>query len=158
MPDNKFIIKEFFEREKDEIILLQEKKGLKASGKSAEGLVVEQHGDVTQLIDTVGTFEGQEFGVSPDEEQVDNLKLHEIYVWLQYKKYGFDWRNDTERWDMAENIFRKIKKRGTYTFINKKSTGVLTEALNAPSIDELVDELSDANSIEILTDITRILS
>jgi hypothetical protein len=143
----------FMERRRALIMRLQEAKGLKASGLSAKLLYVKSNKNVFDLVDSAGYFEFQEFGRADGGQP----PFKKIYEWLEYKKYGLKYDNDEERVSLAWAIAKKIKKKGTHTYMKGRDTGVISEAINKEATAELIKEIAKNRKTEILTDIKRIL-
>lgn len=146
------LVEDFVNKRKELILQLYESKGLKASGLSGRLLHVNQNNNVSQLVDKAGYFEFEEFGRSPGNAP----PFKKIYDWLAFQKYGLTWKDEAQRRSLAWAILMKIKKQGTYTYRTKKPTGVLSEAINRQSLEELVKNLIAKKSSEIKTDITRL--
>ena len=168
MIDNDHILKLvelFLEQERLDIIASQTTKNLKASGDSAASLRTVQTANGGQLVDESGSFEYQEFGRGPGKAPSFDV----IYEWLKYKKYGLNYEHlttgeglrgittDTKRRQLAWAIVQKIKKKGTYTHIRNKPTGVLTDSINDQNLLQLQDNIADKYSTEILSDIQGII-
>ena len=144
----------FMERRRALIMRLQEAKGLKASGLSARLLHIRSSGNVYDLVDSAGYFEFQEFGRGPGKAP----SFKKIYDWLQFKKYGLNYENEKERVSLAWAIVKKIKKLGTRTHTTRRPTGVLEEAISREATQGLIREIAKNRTLEILTDIKRILT
>lgn len=144
------IITDFFEARRQKILQLQESKGLKASGLSARLLAVESTENRFQLIDRAGYFEEQETGKPPGA-----TGFQQIYDWLQYKKYGLNWKNDLHRRQMAHRIVINHARFGSFLYRSKKISGVLSESLNDGDIDQLLQKLTDSKVVEVKTDIIQ---
>jgi len=129
-------------------------KGLYASGDSANSLTVEVFegvGGVSgKLIDNSGAFEYEERGRGPGA-----LPWGKIYTWLRYKKYGFDWADIGERKKMAFAIWNKIKKFGTKTHIDKKPTGVVSDAVNSGLLDSFMNFIGERIAASVSSDIIK---
>ncbi len=150
---NQDIVSDFMEQRRLKILQLQESKGLKASGLSARLLTTNEQGDVFQLVDQAGYFDTQEFGKAPGSFP----SFQKIYEWLALKKYGLNWTTELQRRRIANAIIIKIKRQGTFTYRRKKPTGVLSEAINKESLNDLIESLLDKNSTDVITDVTKIL-
>jgi len=137
----------------DNIIALQISKGLKASGESADKLRREVKESIAQIIDATGSFEFQEFGRAEGKPP----PFKRIFDWLAFQKYGIKYESEKQRTGIAWAITKKIAKKGTFTHITGKNTGVLVEALNRQRINEFMEQLSIHKKTEISTDISRIL-
>jgi len=148
------LIENFLEQERLAIIASQQTKGLKAHGSSAAALRTEQTSEGGQLIDGTGTFEFQEFGRNPGRMPPWNA----IYQWLELKKYGLVWDNDTQRRALAWRIAMKIKRKGSYTHIRKKPTGVLTDTLSQENLDPLLEALAEKYQTQVLSDVQRAIT
>lgn len=145
------IINDFFEKRRQNIIALQESKGLKASGLSARLLRTNEDGNRFQLIDAAGYFQQQEFGKRPG-----NTPFQAIYDWLQYKKYGFQWKDERQRRSMAWAILITHRRHGTFTYRKKTQTGVLSESINDALLSELLTKLAERKVVEVKSDVSGI--
>lgn len=132
----------------NEIVAIQQAKGLKASGRSAEELNVNMNEGVGQIVDPTGSFEYQERGRGPG-----GINVKAIYDWLQWKKYGINWDSEKERKQIAFAIANKIRKLGTKTHIDKVVTGVISQPINDNTIQAFISTLAERKSIEIKSDI-----
>jgi len=146
------LIETFLESERLSIIASQQTKGLKAHGSSAAALRTEMFTTGGALVDGTGTFEVQEFGRSPGRMP----PFAASYQWLELKKYGLTFKNETERRALAWRIMIKIKRKGSYTFIRKKPTGVLSENITQERLDPLIEALADKYMLQIVTDIENL--
>jgi hypothetical protein len=158
------LIREFVEKQMEGIIHMQESKGLKASGESAQMLRVNLENNIAQLIDGAGYFEFEEFGRGAGKAP----PVQKIYEWLAFKKYGLDYEQvstgealrgvtaDKKRHSLAWAIMKKIQKKGTHTHINGHPTGVLSEVINQSALQELMSKIALKKSSEIRTDISRL--
>ena len=137
------IIQGFLETLRLKIIESQARKGIKASGKSADALRVEvdKTGTNGKIIDGSGTFYYQEYGRGPYKGGERGGLWQKIYDWLEYKKYGFNWANNKEREGMAFALTKKIQEYGTYTHFEGEPTGVLSEVITSEAIAPLVEQL-----------------
>ncbi len=150
---------EFMEKRRLQVIAIQASKGLKASGFSASQLHSEQSGNLTQLVDSAGYFEFEEFGRKAGKAP----PWKKILEWVKLQKYGITTAsqgpagfNEKEQERLAWAIVMKIKKKGTYTHIRRTPTGVLSEAINQQFLNELISNLTKSKAAEIKTDILRI--
>lgn len=143
------LVEKFLEQERLAIIASQQTKGLTAHGSSAASLRTERTATGGQLIDGSGSFEAQDFGRSPGKMP----PFAAIFQWLELKKYGLTYKNETERRALAWRIMQKIKRKGSYTFIRKKPTGVLTDNLNAENLSPLLDALAEKYMTKVLSDL-----
>ncbi len=150
---DKILLGELTERLTNNIIALQISKGLKASGESAALIRQKLEDNIAQIIDGTGSFEFQEFGRAEGKAP----PFRKIYEWLAFQKYGIKFSNDKQRTGIAWAITKKIAKKGTFTHISGKNTGVLVDALNQQHIREFMQKLSTKKASEISTDISRIL-
>lgn len=137
------------------IVLLQDKKGIKASGKSA-GLLRKRSSILAggellrgEVIDGSGTFEFQERGRGPynNGPAIRGGVWGKIYTWLRYRKYGFNWSTKKERIAMAWALTKKIQAKGTYTHIIARPTGVLSDSLRPEFIQSLKEAVLNGQSI-----------
>lgn len=154
-------INDFLLEEIAMIIAGQESKGLKASGESAKGLKKQMSsvaGDNIvrgEIVDTSHSFEYQERGRGPSIQGspfgvISGGLWGKIYTWLRYKKYGLNWKDKKARVGLAFAITKKIQKKGTFTFIQGKKTGVLSEPLSEERLDAFKEKLmTTQNVIEI---------
>ena len=147
----------FLEETLKDIVLLQAQRGLRASGQSAESLVIQQSGDTSQLVDGAGYFEYQERGRGPGKNPtvVPKIIRDKIYRWLQWKKYGLNWKNDRERKRLAYLIARKIQLKGTYTHIKGDPTGVLSEPITTQRIDELLEAIGKGVQLNVESEVVK---
>lgn len=138
-----------------DIVLLQAQRGLRASGASADSLVIEQFGDSSRLVDGAGYFEYQERGRGPGRSPlaVPKFLREKIYQWLQWKKYGLDFNNESERRRLAYLIARKIQLKGTYTHIKGDPTGVISEPITTQRIDELLEQIGRGVQASVESDV-----
>jgi hypothetical protein len=151
------LIRLFLEKAREDVISLQAKKGLKASGESAEGLRVEMDNTGGKLVDGSGYFEYQEAGRGATKSAGTEPLSKKIYAWLAYKKYGLRYDNDKERKSLAFVIARKIHRKGTYTYIKGTVTGVLSEAIRKEEVEGLVKTLSRRYLTKISTDLKKVV-
>ncbi len=158
LQDNRLVF-DFMEKRRQAVISLQVSKGLKASGFSAGQLNTKQTGDLSELVDSSGYFEFQEFGRKAGKAP----PWKKILDWVRLQKYGIATAsqgtkgfNEKEQERMAWAIVMKIKRRGTYTYIKRTPTGVLTEAINEKLLHELISDLIKSKGAEVRTDILRI--
>ena len=157
-PEDLDLIKTFLEEEKQAVIDSQILRGIRATGESASMLRTGEIANGGQLIDGKGTFQYQESGRGPSKgESASGLSLKDqIYSWLELKKYGLNWSNDEQRNQMAWAIANKIHRKGTYTFIKGKPTGVLSDNINDRRIGDLMEKFSKRYSDKITSDIIGI--
>lgn len=151
------IIRLFLQKAKEDIVDLQAKKGLKASGESAEALRVDMTATGGKLVDGSGYFEYQERGRGVTKSAGTEPLSKRIYAWLAYKKYGLNYDNDKQRKSLAFAIARKIHKKGTYTYIKGTVTGVLSEAIRKEEVEGLVKTLSRRYLAKISTDLKKVV-
>jgi len=147
------LIRLFLEKAREDIVNLQAKKGIRASGDSAEGLRVEVTSTGGKLVDGSGYFEYQERGRGAGKPPPSKL----IYEWLAYNKYGLRYENDKERRSLAYVIARKIGRKGTATHIKGTVTGVLSEAIRKEEVEGLVKTLSRRYLAKISTDLKKVV-
>lgn len=145
---DKNIVIHFLEDLRTQIVNLQISKNLKASGRSAEMLRIDQDGNTFSLIDGAGYFEQQEKGKKPGA-----TPFQVIYEWLKLKKYGIDYKNDKQRERIAYAILANHRKYGSYIYRRKRVTGVLSEVINNAILDRIMGDLAGAASTEILSDV-----
>lgn len=146
------ICKMFLESKREEIIRLQQERGVKASGLSAASLVVSETERGAVLIDGAGYFEFQDFGRGAGKPS----PVQKIYDWLQYKKYGLTYENDKQRLSLAFAISRNHAKQGSRFF--KKNTFILQQSLSPSTFVQLYDDLSNSFGLQVLTDIERVFN
>ena len=157
MPDLD-LIKEFIGKVKYDLIRSQKEKGIVASGKSAKLLRAEFPDENTGLlIDGSGSFYYQEFGRAKGKMP----PYQAIYDWLEYKKYGFTYKDDKERKSLTWMIMSSIRKKGTYAHYKHKPTNVVRDALSSERIQELKKKiaarfLSEVRS-DIITDFNKLI-
>ena len=129
----KILLKRIEKRLKDQ----QEKKGIKASGKSADSLRTE-----------ATTKTGVLYGESYFYQQQNGRKagsmppISPIYEWLGLKKYGLDWKTDQERKSLAFAIAINMKKKGTAIHQNK-SKGLELEKIINEEVSLFKENLTD---------------
>lgn len=152
------LIKTFLEEEKQAVIDAQILRGIRATGESAGMLRTGEIANGGQLIDGSGRMIFQEIGRGPskgDSSGSGSLK-DQIYIWLELKKYGLNWSNDKQRDQLAWSIANKIHRRGTYTFIKGKPTGVLSDSINERRIELLMEKFTKKYSDKVTSDIIGI--
>lgn len=152
------LIKAFLEEEKQAVVDAQILRGIRATGASADLLRTGEIANGGQLIDGSGRMIFQEIGRGPtkgDSSGSGSLK-DQIFIWLELKKYGLNWSNDKQRDQLAWAIANKIHRRGTYTFIKGKPTGVLSDNINERRIELLMEKFTKKYSDKITSDIIGI--
>jgi hypothetical protein len=143
------IIHEFMEGQRQAVIDLQQRKGIKASGKSADGLrvITKQEGTMitSELVDTEGYFQYQEEGRGPGRYS----PVQKIYEWLSYQKYGLTYANDRERRSLAFAIAKTHGEKGSKTFREGGRSGVISESGFEDGIKSLGQKLSRFHEAKI---------
>lgn len=122
------------------IIASQKAKGLYAFGKSAAGLQIRNPSEnISQVYDSEGTFQAQEYGVGPGTSG----DLNELIKWVGLQKYGIKAGNEKRKIRIALSIKDNQQQFGTYIHRKGKPTGVVTEVIkNEKPIDEGMEEFA----------------
>lgn len=104
------------------------KKNINASGKASNSLRSEITPDNYKLFGA-GYIDFAEIGRGKNKNETGGL-WQGIYDWLQYKKYGIDYRDDKQRRSITFAIMKTIAKKGTYKHRNpSKRTNVIPGAV-----------------------------
>jgi hypothetical protein len=141
MLTNIEVFEKFDKRLKEEIRKGYDSSGVKASGRAGRELN-EDIGDKKYTLSGVGYWGAVDKGRSPNRANSGGLR-QSIYDWLQYKKYGFNWRTEQERKSLSFAIAKSIAKKGSFKFRNpdKRTTIILDAIKNSlPILSKLLIE------------------
>lgn len=142
------IISQWINDSRLRLIDSQLRKGLKASGKSAESLQTTVAPNFGQLIDKAGYFYFQEFGRKAGKAP----PVKALYDWLQYNKYGITYKDDKERMSIAYGMQQNIRLKGTYTH-QHGSTNVVSDVFSKDRIASLTESFAKMYGAKAKSDI-----
>ena len=128
--------------------------GVVASGKSSRELRSEI-GNTKYKLFGVDYYQEIDKGRGPNRTNSGGLRAG-IYEWLQYKKYGFNWKDDKERASLSFAISRSIAKKGSFKHRNKgRQTKIFNTAIEK-SLPLLGAELAKQRAEEIERSLVKV--